>query len=96
MEQKTGEIKEILQAASLNELPAFISTYEKDTRSGVVALVNKAKKRLEDYEKELLRTEKLKEYEKKYSSLHIGEYMLFFKILLRKTLEEETEDPCVD
>ena len=68
MEQKTGEIKEILQAASLNELPAFISTYEKDTRSGVVALVNKAKKRLEDYEKELLRTEKLKEYEKKYSS----------------------------
>ena len=60
MEQKTGEIKEILQAASLNELPAFISTYEKDTRSGVVALVNKAKKRLEDYEKELLRTEKLK------------------------------------
>ena len=69
MEQKTGEIKEILQAASLNELPAFISTYEKDTRSGVVALVNKAKKRLEDYEKELLRTEKLKEYEKKYSSI---------------------------
>ena len=68
MEQKTGEIKEILQAASLNEQPAFISTYEKDTRSGVVALVNKAKKRLEDYEKELLRTEKLKEYEKKYSS----------------------------
>ena len=68
MEQKTGEIKEILQAASLNELPDFISTYEKDTRSGVVALVNKAKKRLEDYEKELLRTEKLKEYEKKYSS----------------------------
>lgn len=68
MEQKTGEIKNILQAASLNELPAFISTYEKDPRSGVVTLVNKAKKRLEDYEKELARTEKMKEYEKQYSS----------------------------
>lgn len=68
MEQKTGEIKNILQAASLNELPAFISTYENDPRSGVTTLVNKAKKRLEDYEKELARTEKMKEYEKQYSS----------------------------
>lgn len=68
MEQKTGEIKNIFQAASVNELPSFISTYEKDSRSGVVSMVNKAKKRLEDYEKELARTEKMKEFEKKYSS----------------------------
>lgn len=67
MEQKIGEIKNILQAASLQELPAFISTYEKDTRSGVVSLVNKAKKQITDYEKELTRTEKMKLYEKKYS-----------------------------
>lgn len=68
MEQKIGEIREILQAASANELPSFISTYEKDLRSGVVNMVNKAKKRLGDYEKELARTEKMKEFEKEYSS----------------------------
>lgn len=68
MEQKIGEIKEILQAASINELPAFISTYEKDLRSGVINMVNRAKKNLGDYEKELARTEKMKEFEKKYNS----------------------------
>lgn len=68
MEQKISEIKDILQAASVSELPDFISTYENDPRSGTVSLVNKAKKRLTEYEKELARTEKMKEYEKKYSS----------------------------
>ena len=68
MEQKISEIKDILQAASVSELPDFISTYASDQRSGAVRLVNKAKKRLAEYEKELARTEKMKEYEKKYSS----------------------------
>lgn len=68
MEQKISEIRETLQAASISELPAFITACEKDKRAGVVSLVNKAKKRLESYEKELARTEKMKEYEKKYSS----------------------------
>lgn len=68
MEQKIGEIREILQAASVDELPAFIAVNEKDERAGVQALINKAKKRRLDYEKELLRTEKMKEYERKYAS----------------------------
>lgn len=68
MEQKIGEIREILQAASVDELPAFIVAHEKDERAGVQALINKAKKRRLDYEKELLRTEKMKEYERKYAS----------------------------
>lgn len=68
MEQKIGEIREILQAASVDELPAFIAAHEKDERAGVQALINKAKKRRLDYEKELLRTEKMKEYERKYTS----------------------------
>ena len=68
MEQKIGEIREILQAASVDELPAFIAAYENDERAGVQALINKAKKRRLDYEKELLRTEKMKEYERKYAS----------------------------
>ncbi len=68
MEQKIGEIKNILQAAGDTELPAFISTYERDTRPGVKTLVEKAGKRWQAYEKELVRTEKMKEYERKYAS----------------------------
>ena len=69
METKISVIKEELQAASYKELPLFISKYETDERSGVAALVKKARKQIDDYEKELLRTERMKEYEKKY-----GEY----------------------
>lgn len=68
MVQKIGEIREILQAASINELPDFIATYGKDERTGVAALVGKAQKKMAEYEKELARTEKMKEYEKKYST----------------------------
>ncbi len=68
MEQKINEIREILQAADLSELPAFISTYEKDLRIGVGVLVAKARKKIQEYEKEIARTEKMKEFEKKYSS----------------------------
>ena len=67
MEQKISEIKNIFQAADLNGLPAFISTYESDERAGVVSLVKKAKKQLDDYKKECQRTEKMKEFEKKYA-----------------------------
>ena len=68
MEQKISEIKSILQAASDTELPAFINAYEKDVRPGAKALVERALKRQAAYEKELSRTEKMKEYEKKYAS----------------------------
>lgn len=68
MEQKISEIKNILQAAGDTELPAFISTYEKDTRTGVKTLVQKAIKRRGAYEKELSRTENMKKYEREYSS----------------------------
>lgn len=67
METKIRVIKEELQAASYKELPLFISKYEADERSGVAALVKRARKQRDDYENELLRTEKMKEYEKKYS-----------------------------
>lgn len=67
METKISVIKEELQAASYKELPFFISKYEADERSGVAALVKKAHRQIDDYENELLRTEKMKEYERKYS-----------------------------
>ncbi|MDE7286314.1 MAG: ribonuclease HII, partial [Lachnospiraceae bacterium] len=68
MEQKINEIKGILQAASINELPAFIDRYSKDARAGVQTLLKKAQKRISDYKKELERTEKMKEFEKEYCS----------------------------
>lgn len=68
MSQSIEEIRKLLQAADRNGLPAFINTYEKDERAGVISLVQKAKKKIEAYEKELERTEKMKQYEKKYDS----------------------------
>lgn len=68
MEQKIGIIKEIYQAADFSQLPEFINTYQSDTRSGVVKLVEKARKQLADLEKEKERTEAMKKYEKEYES----------------------------
>ncbi len=68
MEQKISEIKNILQAADLNGLPDFIKIYEADERAGVQSLLSKAKKKIDDYEKELARTEKMKAFEKEYAS----------------------------
>ncbi len=68
MEKKISEIKKIMQAASVSELPAFIKIYGGDERAGVTALVKKAEKKISDYHKELARTEKMKEFEKKYDS----------------------------
>lgn len=67
--EKVNEIKNILENTSLSELPEKVKYYESDEREGVKKLVLRARKRLEDYERELLRTEQMKQYEKEY-----GEY----------------------
>lgn len=67
MEKSISEIKSILQAMETADLPGFISEYENDDRKQVESLVLKARKRIDAYEKEILRIEKMKEYEKKYS-----------------------------
>ena len=67
--EKISEIKTILETTSFNELPEKLSYFENDGREGVKKLIVRARKRLEDYEKELLRTEQMKQYEKEY-----GEY----------------------
>ncbi len=64
-----GEIKSMLENASLEELPGIIDGLRDDERSGVVAAVNKALKRINAYEQEIARTEKLKEFERKYEDL---------------------------
>lgn len=70
MEKKIGEIKKELMAASEKELPLFVQTYESDERAGVQTLVAKAKKSIEALEKEIARTEEMKQYEREYE--HLG------------------------
>ncbi len=66
--EKIGDIKEQLKNTADTQLGEFIECYESDDRSGVVKIVDSAKKRLEKYEKELIRTENLKKYEKEYAA----------------------------
>ncbi len=63
-----GEVKAQLQAACENELPAFVTQYEGDSRSGVQKCVEAARKRMESLAKERQRTEKLWKYERSYGS----------------------------
>ena len=66
MEKACGAIKQELQAAEISMLPVFIKTYEKDSRKGVISLVESARRRLEKYEKEAQRIEQMKVYERRY------------------------------
>lgn len=66
-EKSISLIRSEFKAASLDELPQLISAYENDERLQVADIVGKARRKLEALEKEIQRTEKMKEYEKKYS-----------------------------
>lgn len=62
----TDEIKRVLQAASIDELPELASAFMQDERAGVRKLAESAMKRVEALEKEKSRIEMLKKYEKMY------------------------------
>ena len=62
------EIEEIFNNADINEINNLCERFKEDNRAGVVNTIKKAQKRLQEYEKEIIRTEKLKVYEKKYES----------------------------
>ena len=66
--EKIGDIKEQLKRITDSQLAQFIEAYGSDERGGVIKLVDSAKKRLDKYEKELIRTEGLKKYEREYAS----------------------------
>lgn len=68
MGRKIQEIRTILQAATLEELPVLLKEFETDERAGVQSEITKAKKRIAMYEKEVARTEVMKKYEKEYAS----------------------------
>lgn len=62
-----AEIKKKLTETDIKMLPDVIKEFSSDSRSGVIKELERAGKRILDYEKELSRIEKLKEYEYKYS-----------------------------
>ncbi|MCM1272793.1 MAG: ribonuclease HII [Clostridium sp.] len=67
-----GEIKSIfktIQEDDRDGLEKFAAEFGADTRSGVIAVVNAAKKKIEAYDNELLRTDKLYAFEKKYAAM---------------------------
>ena len=66
--EKIGDIKEQLKSITDSQLAQFIEAYGSDERGGVIKLVDSAKKRLDKYERELIRTEGLKKYEREYAS----------------------------
>lgn len=69
MEQSIQAIKVIFQAAAVDELPELLLTYETDSRAGVQSILKSARKRIDALEKEKQRTERLKEFERKYEAL---------------------------
>ena len=68
--QTISEIKEEIQKAQPEEYTDIYKKYAEDTRSGVVKLLLQLHKKEEAYQRELVRTEKMKEYEHQYE--HLG------------------------
>ena len=67
MGKSIKDIKEELNNIDINEINSFVEEYCADERSGVVALVKKAKKIYNDYQNEIQRTYELQYFERKYS-----------------------------
>ena len=60
------EIRKILKEADIDTLRELVPQFETDERAGVIKQVESAKKRLADFDAEVLRTYAMKEYERKY------------------------------
>lgn len=67
MKIQVGLVEQEFKTASDLELSFFIEKYQSDTREGVQKILNRAKKRLDAYEKECTRTNNLWKYERENS-----------------------------
>ena len=65
---KIGQIKDIFEGIPVAKLPEVIRRFSNDNRAGVIKIVEKYSKVYDKYMLEIERTEKMKEYEKKYDS----------------------------
>ncbi|MGN0435468.1 MAG: ribonuclease HII [Wujia sp.] len=64
-----GEIKNIyreIQDSEIEKLKDFVHSFSSDKRTGVMAVVSQAQKKITAYENELLRTEQMYQFENKY------------------------------
>ena len=61
-----NEIKTLLKEADIERLQELILQFESDERAGVKQLVERAKKQVAAFEEEVVRTNAMKEYERKY------------------------------
>lgn len=68
MAEDMKTIRQKLQAATMEELPVLFLQYERDPRTGVHKEIEKARRRIAAYEKELARMEEIKKYEREYSA----------------------------
>lgn len=68
MEYSISEIKNMYQAACVDELPEFVKRFETDERSGVQKLVISARKQLDALVKERQRIYDLQVYEREYAA----------------------------
>ena len=68
MGENIKEITEKIQAAAIEELPVLFMQYEADGRAGVRAAIEKGKKRILAYEKEVARSDALHRYEREYAA----------------------------
>ncbi|CDE45725.1 ribonuclease HII [Clostridium sp. CAG:411] len=66
MAETIAAIKEKFEAADIQNWEELQQEYSSDARQGVQKLLEKYKKQQQKYEQELLRTEKMKEFEYKY------------------------------
>ncbi len=65
-----GEIKSIFKGIDADDraaLESFVGEFSGDERGGVISVVGSAKKKMEAYDKETERTEKMYSFEKKYA-----------------------------
>lgn len=62
------EIKAQFGSAGIDELKALIDEYGSDERAGVKKIIESANKKITAYEKEVERTYRMKEYERKYEN----------------------------
>ena len=69
MEKTIAQIKEEFENADVVLLPELFKLYEGDCRAGVISLIKKYGKKLEDWEKEAQRLEQMLCYERMYGNL---------------------------
>lgn len=63
---KIGDIRAEFEQAGLEEYKRLFSKYAEDPRAGVVSIIQKYQKKVQDYEAEVQRIQAMKEYELKY------------------------------